>query len=207
MRARRLPLLPRRRRRTRAEICRQSWPMARASLVAISLLMPTSMPITSPPSRACGWGNSTQITMAFSDHVQPWTMPASGIESHLLSTRALSVGAKRQCGSVRGGNHREGLAHRLVLVHRLTRGLAGRRRPERFDPTPACRRRCRQAFWPRSCDRRPVGSRLRRIPRPESAHFDTQATGRSVQISRSRHEGERNANQIGKLGALMLGSG
>ena len=33
------------------------------------------------------------------------------------------------------------------------------------------------------------------------------ATGRSVQISRSRHEGERNANQIGKVGALMVGSG
>ena len=65
MPARRLPWLPGRRRRTRAEICRHVLPIARSSLVAINLLIPTSMPITSPLSRACGSGNSTQTNSFF----------------------------------------------------------------------------------------------------------------------------------------------
>jgi hypothetical protein len=47
MRARRLRLLPGRRRRTRAEMSRQRSPITCSSLVASNLLMPTSTPMTS----------------------------------------------------------------------------------------------------------------------------------------------------------------
>jgi len=92
MRARRLRLLPGRRRRTRAEIDRHGSPIACSSLVASHLLIPTSTPMTSPFSRAGGSGNSTHTTMAFSDKAQPWTRRAPGRASHLLSTRVLRVG-------------------------------------------------------------------------------------------------------------------
>jgi hypothetical protein len=58
----------------------------RADEIGIALVM------TLPLSRACGSGNSTQTTMAFSDNAQPWTRRAPGRESHVLSTRVLRVG-------------------------------------------------------------------------------------------------------------------